>query len=85
MTKFEQAVLEEVARVRSRLQPHDMSHFQFTIEASGRVQDGEVKIVFTLGEYSGAVRANSVDAAVAEYSRRHGWDKLHDGLCLPAA
>lgn len=85
MTKFEQAVLDEVARVRSKLQPHDLSHFHFEIEASGRVQDGEVKVVFSIGEYAGTVRANSVDGAVTEYMRRHGWEQINDGLCLPSA
>ncbi len=84
MTKFEQAVLDEVARVRGKLQPHDLSHFQFTIKAEGRVQDGDVKVVFALGEYSETVRANSVDAALTEYMRRHGWEQMHDGLCLPS-
>ncbi len=85
MTSFERAVLEEVARVRSALQPHDLSHFCFIIEAEGRVQDGDVKVVFKLGEYSGSVRANSVDAMVKEYLRRNGWEQVNDGLCLPNA
>jgi hypothetical protein len=83
MTKFEEAVIKEVKRVREQLQENENLHqFEFCITASGRIHDGEVKIEFAIGEYSANVSANSVDAAVAEYQRRKGFERRHSGLVL---
>lgn len=84
MTKFEQAVMEEVRRIREMLNNCDnVSQFTFTVSASGRVRDGDVEITFGCGNYSASVTANSVDGAVYEHMRRQGWEKTNTPLCLP--
>lgn len=83
MTEFEKAVVAEVNRVRGILaRDESLSHFHFTIEASGRIHDGEARIRFIIGQYSSEVKANNVDGAVREFMRRNGFDSLNDGLVL---
>lgn len=83
-TKFEQAVIAEIKRIREILQENDsISNFTFEITASGRVRDGDVKIKFGCGEYGASVTANSVEAVINEFQRRTGFEKRHSGLCLP--
>lgn len=84
MTKFEQAVIEEVKRIRAMLEDCDtVSQFTFQVLASGRVRDGDVEITFGIGNYSASVTANSVDGAVYEHMRRQGWERSNAPLCLP--
>ena len=59
------------------------SEFKLTIEAKGRVHDGELKIDFGLADndYSGPqVRGNRLGPVVEEFIRRNGWAKSHAPL-----
>lgn len=83
MTKFEQACIAEVKRIREMLQDCDsVSSFSFAVNASGRVRDGEIELTFGVGNYSPHVIANSVDGALQEYMRREGWQKRNNPICI---
>lgn len=75
--------------LRKKLADCDMgSEFKFGIEASGRVQGGEVRITFSLRQnyYSGAtVEGNGIYSVMQEYLRRHGWEATHKPLELEYA
>lgn len=81
MTKFEQACIDEVKRIRELLQNFDaITSFSFAVNASGRIRDGEVELTFGVGNYSPLVVANSVDGALNEYMRREGWQKRNNPI-----
>jgi hypothetical protein len=83
MTEFEKMVVEEVKRVRGRLQSNENLHqFHFQISASGRVHDGDIKIEFAFGEYSPNVYSSSVETGLNEWERRQMWNKRNAGLVL---
>ncbi len=86
MTKFEQAVLDEVARLRYQFASLDLSNLHFAVRADGRVDGENIKIKFTVGDNSygsDTVNGNSVDEVLREFLRRKGWTERHDGLSLP--
>lgn len=59
--------------------------FEISVSASGRVQDGDVKITYECGpQYGNAVKGGTLEAVVEEYLRRNGWDRRHAPLALEA-
>ncbi len=85
MTKFEQAVLDEVTRLRYQFASIDLSNLHFGVRADGRVDGDNIKIKFTVGDNSygsDTVSGNSVDEVVREFLRRRGWTERNDGLAL---
>lgn len=80
IVSFEGAVTREIKRVRERLKSvESLSTFQLKIIASGRINDGEVKLTyFVANEYGGGeVKGDSLNAVLDEYLRRNGWEKIH--------
>lgn len=82
MTKFEQALIEEIKRIRDEAQNNtDWTDFELGVIISGRTHSGELDISFTCGGYP-AVEANSFDAAIQEYCHRKGFERRNRPLCL---
>jgi hypothetical protein len=85
---FEQQIEQEIRRIRDELQQHEeISAFQFTITAEGRVHDGEVKITYSLDHpYESFTRVNGSRAqpVISEYVRRLTWNKVHEPLSISA-
>jgi hypothetical protein len=80
IVSFEGAIKREVKNIRQRLADADIgSEFNLTIQASGRVQDGDVKITYKLAKdtYSTAVEGNSLTPTTDEYMRRMGWNSAN--------
>jgi hypothetical protein len=85
MTEFEQAVVAEVKRVRAFIAHQDICNsFEFSIEAKGRVSDGDVELKFGLElDYDRTVEGNSIEGVLYEALRRRGWTKTNAPICLP--
>lgn len=75
------AIKREIKRVRKELQKvDDLSYFRVTIQASGRVHDGDVKLTYSLSsaEYGSAeVEGDELQSVLDEMLRRHGWTAIH--------
>jgi hypothetical protein len=84
MTKFEQALLEELIRIRAEFASHDLNHMDFNVSCYGPVH-GDLKIEFRIeSDYTGgAIRGNTVDATMQEFFRQREWRKRHAALALP--
>lgn len=86
IVSFEGALKREIKRVRNQLKNIDeISDFSLKIEASGRVNDGDVKLTFEVSPSSygyQAVKGRSLRAAVEEMLRRHGWQKHNDPIAI---
>lgn len=89
MKTYEDSIKELALYLRDELQQvEDISKLDFTIDISGRVHDGELSIKFELGSaYStgGQVSGGRIEAVLAEYMRRFGWDKRNKPLELSFA
>ncbi|KKM27245.1 hypothetical protein LCGC14_1576590 [marine sediment metagenome] len=79
IVSFEGAVKREVAAIREAFEGCDtISDFELTITASGPISSGKVKIEYELGrEYGKKVKGYNVKECLAEFLRRHGWDKAN--------
>ena len=80
IVSFEGAIKREIKRLRNQLkQDETLSEFRLIIEASGRVNDGEVRLSYTLDQKFGLgkVEGNSLQAVVYEFQRRRGWSKTN--------
>jgi len=81
IVSFEGAVKREVKALREAIQLCDsVSYFYLNISASGPVNDGEVKIEYRISDSSygsGGVEGNNVKECLAEFLRRHGWDRVN--------
>jgi len=77
IVSFEGAVKREVRAIREALKICDVSQFKLRIVAEGRVNDGDVKISYRIGEYSGECEGNSMRETLAEFMRRNGWDNAN--------
>lgn len=86
MKSYEDSIKELALYLRDKLQQvEDISKLDFTINISGRVHDGELSIEFKLGsQYSvgDQVSGGRIEAVLAEYMRRFGWDKRNKLLKL---
>ncbi len=83
MTPFEKLLIEEAKSIREQLSECEtLARMDFTIAVEGRVSGGDLEVTFGLGEYGREVVGNSVDAVVAEYLRRHGWQRHNNPLCI---
>lgn len=89
IVSFEGAVKREGKRVREALKSATEAgilnnEFQFTISVSGRILDGEVKLVYSLAREYGydKVEGDTTNSVVDEFLRRKGWDKLHKPLAI---
>ena len=84
--QFEKLVEETVKQVQQRLRDADIgSEFVLTIEARGRVQEGNVKISYELdrGYYDAAKSTGYALAPVVdEFLRRFGWNKRNAPLAI---
>lgn len=85
IVSFEGALKREIKRVREELKKAEsLSTFKVEITASGRINDGEVKLTFRVSdEYgSGSVKGDGMQACLDEYLRRNGWEKVHAAKAL---
>lgn len=86
IVSFEGALKREIKRVRNKLKlTEEVSEFNLTIVAKGRVNDGEVKLSFGLAPsvYGGSVvEGRELNAVVEEFLRRHGWHKKNDPVAI---
>lgn len=86
IVSFEGALKREIKRLRNKLKAVDeISEFQLIIEASGRVNDGEVKLAFKLSPNTwggSTVTGRELRAVEEEMLRRHGWQKKNDPLAI---
>lgn len=82
---FESAVRTAALNIRDQLrQDETLPHFDFKISISGRVQDGEIKIEFSLdGDYSDQrSKGDSIQAVIDEFLRRRDWNTQHKPLSI---
>lgn len=83
IVSFEGALKREIKRVRKEMQKVDSLHeMHLEIEVSGRLHEGELKLTFGIGEYSGRVTGDSLQACLDEFLRRHGWEAIHEAKAL---
>lgn len=83
---FEQALKNEVERIRDSLSETNATSLDFEISVSGRIHDGDIEIEFSIGEtYSkgGKVTGGILENVLKEYKRRYGWSEVNQALCLP--
>ncbi|MFQ5741963.1 MAG: hypothetical protein ACE5HV_00060 [Acidobacteriota bacterium] len=82
IVSFEGAVKRQMKKVREALRGADEgTEFHFGVACSGRIQEGDVKIAYTLGASSyddKKVTGSAPDPVVEEYLRRMGWKKQHE-------
>lgn len=87
MDSLHPAVVNAVVAVRQRLADANIgSTFRLDIEVSGRIEGGEVKVTYRLGDTYGSNNPAGARLApvVDEFLRRHGWNKVNAPLCLDA-
>jgi hypothetical protein len=79
---FEALLVQTVRDLRERLASEDISSMRLDIEVTGRVHDGDVLIVFKLGEQydGGNASGDSIEAVTAEFLRRKAWKARHENL-----
>jgi hypothetical protein len=82
---FANYLISEVKRLRKIFSDHNMPKLQLTIDASGRTDGEDIRIMFTIdSDYNtNAVTGDSIDACVDEFFRRNTWQKAHNYLALP--
>ena len=82
IVSFEGAIKREVRRVREEMKKCErVSELYLEINASGRIEDGDVKIEYQVGQSSydsSKVRGDSLQACLDEFLRRHGWQQVHN-------
>jgi hypothetical protein len=81
---FYDELTETVNTLRDKMQGYDMSKIEFRIDVDGRVNDGDLRIIFHLsGSYGDPrVEGNSIEAVFEEFARRKGWEDRHSALLL---
>jgi hypothetical protein len=83
---FDEMIKNLAIHVRDDLkQVEAISSLNFSIEVTGRVHDGDLKIKYSIGSaYSngGEVKGGALDPVLTEYKRRFGWDQRHQPLCI---
>lgn len=87
MDNLRHELTEAVTALRQRLADADIgSNFRLDIEVSGRIQGGEVKVAYVLGDsYSSTnARGARLGPVVTEFLRRHGWNEANTPLALEA-
>ncbi len=84
IVSFEGAVKREIKRIREQLRADEsLSTFAFRIQVSGRVHDGDLKLVYSIFDNEGGlysaptVEGDTVNAVVEEFSRQRGWKQRH--------
>jgi len=78
IVSFMGALKRELKRVRRVLaQDESLSEFKLSITASGRVNDGDVKLSFGVADstYATPINGSDLDATIEEFMRRRGWTK----------
>ena len=86
MNSFERMLKNEIEKFRKMFGEHDASYLTISIEASGPVDHGDMKITFRIGEDSygdGSVKGGNLDQCATEYFRRKGWSRANDYIALP--
>ena len=62
IVSFEGALKREIKRVREQLRQCDaLSNFSLTINAEGRLHEGEVKLTFGLGAWNNEVKGDALN------------------------
>lgn len=85
MYNIDETIRRVTKALRARLADANESSFRFEVEVSGRVQEGEVKITYTLSDSlygSNKVEGGNIDAVLAEFLRRKGWIIANQPLML---
>ena len=86
--KFNIELKLALSALRSRLQSLDtLSSFSFSIQASGRVHEGEIKVEFKLAPntyHSNETCGGNFARVVTEFLRRLGWEEANQPLMLEA-
>ena len=84
MFELHAAVCKAVTEARETLAmgSDSGSHIVLSIEISGRILGGDLKIEYGAGEYAGSVRGNTLEAVLHEHMRRNGWNRRHAPLAL---
>jgi hypothetical protein len=80
--ELHKAIVDAARNVRDVFDSHDVGHMTLEIEVSGRVHD-ELKIKYSIGEYSGTCEGGDLIAVLDEYMRRRGWNARNAPLALP--
>lgn len=77
IVSFEGAINREIKAIREGLRQTDLTSFKFEIEAAGRVEDGEIKVEYSIreGEYGDKIKGSNIRECLNEMLRRHGWKK----------
>lgn len=85
--KLHTAVTEATESVRRILNDHNIGHMRLDIEITGRVNAGDIKIGYKLGDLGYAAtspEAYCLAATVAEFLRRKNWEKRNAPIALSA-
>lgn len=87
MNSLHPAVVNAVIELRQRLADANIgSTFRLDIEVSGRIEGGDVKVTYRLGDTYGSNNPAGarLSPVVDEFLRRHGWNSANAPLCLEA-
>lgn len=85
MHELHKALVKAIIELRKTLAATDLSgSFRLDIEVQGRVQGGDARIEYKLGEQysSDNTTGDELPAVVDEYLRRCGWAKRHQAQML---
>jgi hypothetical protein len=76
IVSFQGAIEREVKRVVKRMSVvESISTYDIHIRARGDLHEDTTEIEFSVGtKYASEVSANTLDAALDEFMRRHGWE-----------
>lgn len=84
---FEQRLVDFLKSLRQRIASNTTSTgIIFQIRASGRVNEGEMEVTFSLEnnyDSKADVSGGDLEQVVVEYMRRFDWQKANQPLCLP--
>ena len=80
-----QGMIENLARdIRTELQEcESLNRFDFRVKFESRVHDGDMELMYQIGEYGSEVTGPNMDTVLAEFLHQHGWRKNNNPLCLP--
>ena len=85
--KLHTAVAEVITDLRQELIDKEIGgHLRLDIEVEGRINDGDMKVTYTLGgTYSGDnPKGARLAPVVSEYLRRKGWNEANAPMALMA-
>ncbi len=79
------AVAVAVNAIRETFSEANIGNIRLDIEASGRVNAGEILVTYKLGEQYGSntPEGHRLAPVLDEFMRRKGWNERHKPLALP--